>query len=86
MCPFDNSLSVWYNEGRLEGIICTYVDDFLWTGTENFETNIIQGIRSKFLIGSSGSSMFKYVGLNVISKNDSIVVDQFSLFILVVPC
>ena len=77
MCPFDNSLFVWYNEGRLEGIICTYVEDFLWTGTENFETNIIQGIRSKFLIGSSGSSMFKYVGLNVISKNDSIVVDQF---------
>ena len=23
MCPFDNSLFVWYNEGRLEGIICT---------------------------------------------------------------
>ena len=77
LCPFDNSLFVWYNEGRLEGIICTYVDNFLWTGTKNFETNIIQGIRSKFLIGSSGSSMFKYVGLNVISKNDSIVVDQF---------
>ena len=76
MCPYDNSLFMWYGAHQLEGIICVYVDDFLWAGTSLFEQQIIQEIRNKFLIGSSESRSFKYVGLNIVSEPSYITVDQ----------
>ena len=76
MCSLDNSLFSWYNQGKLEGIICIYVDDFLWAGTELFEETIIAQLKSKFLIGSSGSATFRYIGLNITSHDQYIYVDQ----------
>ena len=65
MCSLDNSLFMWHVNGRLEGLICIYVDDFLWTGTVLFETEVIAKLKSKFLIGSSASIAFTYVGLSI---------------------
>ena len=28
ICPLDNSLFYWNKDGKIEGIICIYVDDF----------------------------------------------------------
>ena len=75
-CSLDNSLFMWYHNGVLEGLICIYVDDFLWVGSEAFENNIIEGLKKKFLIGSSGSAAFKYIGLNIDSREACIYVDQ----------
>ena len=30
ICPYDPPLFTWYNGDGLQGIICVYVDDFLW--------------------------------------------------------
>ena len=76
MCTLDNSLFTWYHDGLLEGAICIYVDDFLWTGTERFEEAVISALRAKLLIGSSGSVAFRYVGLNICSNAEGISVDQ----------
>ena len=76
MCPLDNSLFSWYHNGKLQGIICIYVDDFLWTGTELFNKLVIQKLKSKFLIGSSSSITFTYVGLSIKAYNDGITIDQ----------
>ena len=76
MCPYDNSLFMWYEANRLEGIICVYVDDFLWSGNQKFEKEVIQEIRAKFLVGSSEANSFKYVGLNIVSELGCITVDQ----------
>ena len=76
-CSLDSSLFMWYNEGKLEGLVSIYVDDFIWAGTADFESGVIEKIRDKFLIGSSASRAFCYVGLNMVSTNEGVTVDQF---------
>ena len=75
-CKLDKSLYFWYNNGRLEGILCIYVDDFLWAGVPEFQTNIIDKLGHKFLIGSSGSGTFTFLGLKIRSLPDGISLDQ----------
>ena len=75
-CSLDNSLFMWYENGVLEGLICIYVDDFLWVGSDAFKNTIIEQLKEKFLIGSSGSAAFKYIGLNIDSRENCIYVDQ----------
>ena len=76
MCDLDNSLFLWQYNGTLEGIICIYVDDFLWAGTRQFEEQVINKLKRKFLIGSSASIAFTYVGLSIKSYDDGITIDQ----------
>ena len=76
VCPLDNSLFSWHKNGELEGIICIYVDDFLWTGSDLFHKNIITRLESKFSIGSSASVSFTYVGLSIKSYEDGLTIDQ----------
>ena len=66
-CSLDSSLFMWYKNGKLEGMVSIYVDDFIWAGSTNFEICVIEKLRSKFLIGSSASRSFRYVGLNVVN-------------------
>ena len=65
-----------YRDGKLEGIISIYVDDFLYAGTQKFIVDIVNKLKDKFLIGSSASQTFKYVGLNIESVEGEILVDQ----------
>ena len=74
--PLDNSLFTFHQNGELQGIICIYVDDFLWTGTELFQRKIITKLETKFLIGSSASVNFTYVGLSIKSYEDGLTIDQ----------
>ena len=76
MCPLDNSLFMWYVNGHLKGIICIYVDDFLWAGTISFYDTIITKLKDKFLIGSSAYVTFTYVILGVQTYSDGLTVDQ----------
>ena len=75
-CSLDSSLFMWYKNGQLEGMVSIYVDDFIWAGSSNFENCVIEKLRSQFLIGSSASRSFKYVGLNVESTSEGVTVDQ----------
>lgn len=71
------ALFSWFNNGRLEGIICVYVDDFLWAGTPEFEQCVIMKLCDKFIIGSAESRSFRYLGLNVMCDDDgNITLDQ----------
>ena len=76
MCSLDNSLFRWYNNGMLEGLICIHVDDFLYCGTKEFENQVVGKIRKEFQIGTSASGSFKYLGLNVMTNNEGVTVDQ----------
>ena len=76
MCTLDNSLFMWKKDGNLEGIICIYVDDFLWTGSVDFYNQVIQVLKTRFLIGSSASTSFTYIGLQIKSYDNGITVDQ----------
>ena len=76
MCKLDPSLFYMINEEKLAGIICIHVDDFFWCGNEHFSKNVIDKLSHLFIIGSSGVSNFKYLGLNVQCSSKGIIVDQ----------
>ncbi|KAG0710632.1 Retrovirus-related Pol polyprotein from transposon RE1 [Chionoecetes opilio] len=73
----DSALFSWRCNGKVEGVVCIYVDDFLWTGTPDFKKHVMDPLSQVFLIGSTESKAFKYVGLNIVSYEDgSITLDQ----------
>ena len=74
----DPALFSWRCNGEVAGITCVHVDDFLWAGTHEFKKQVIDRLAQIFLIGSSESKAFKYVGLNVVSHQDgSTTLDQW---------
>ena len=76
VCTVDPALFYWMNGEECEGLICVYVDDFLWAGTKAFEDNVISKVRDMFLIGGSECKSFKYIGLNIQTFENGIHVDQ----------
>ena len=71
----DPALFSWKFQGRLEGIICVYVDDILWVGSERFG-KVISRIKDIFQIGSSEENSFKYIGLDLKSSDRGVSLDQ----------
>ena len=76
MSKLEPALFSWRKYNKVEGIICIYVADFLWAGTENFQKQIIDRLNTVFHVGSSESGSFKYTALNVTSYIDYVTVDQ----------
>ena len=76
ICSVDKSLFFWRRNGKIEGIICIYVDDFLYAGTQLFCNMVIEKLKEKFLIGSAEAINFTYVGLRVKSHKDGMTIDQ----------
>ena len=76
---FDSALFSWHWDGECQGVICVYVDDFLWAGTDLFYERIIQKLEKLFLIGRFGQGEFKYIGLKINNSNDAVTtIDQLA--------
>ena len=43
-CKNDPALFVWHHNNKLNGIICTHVDDFFYCGTSQFFEQVIKPI------------------------------------------
>ena len=77
MSLYDNGVFSYMHKNEIIGVICLYVDDFLWSGTQVFEELIIEKICELFSIGSSETQTFKYLGLQIDSDGKTIcTVDQ----------
>ena len=77
MCSLDPSLFYMQLDNKIVGIICVYVDDFLWAGTDYFRKNIVDKLYDLFLIGDEASASFRYVGLNISTDcSNNITIDQ----------
>ena len=68
----------WYKGNKFCGIFVMHVDDFLWGGSIEFESSVIEEIKKEFKIGSQEAGAFKYVGLDIQQTNDGIVLGQSS--------
>ena len=73
---FDGSIFYWYNNNKLEGLICCHVDDFFRGGTKYFAKSVINRLKEKFLTRSEKFENFKYTGLNLVQKDDCVYLDQ----------
>ena len=58
MSKGDPSIFYYYNGNVLQGLIAIFVDDFLWSGTNDFETSYISKLRKNFVIGKENHSVF----------------------------
>ena len=56
---------------RLTGMMVLHVDDTLWTGDLSFKEQVIEPIRSKFLISAEEHENMRYLGLSISSDNDT---------------
>ena len=73
---FDYSIYYWYNNNKLKGLICCHVDDFFWGGTKHFAESAINRLKEKILTCSEEIENFKYIGLNLVQKDDCVYLDQ----------
>ena len=78
MCSYDNAIFSYSYKGVFQGLICIYVDDFLYCGTDIFQKNIVSKIYTNFQIGSSEAGLFRYLGINIASySKQKSSIDQF---------
>ena len=67
----------WFDDQeRLMGVLASHVDDFIWSGTEEFESTVIDSIRSRFNIGKEDSDAFQYVGIGLACEEEYIYLHQ----------
>ena len=58
----DNTIFYWFSNGKLRGVLCCYVDGFVWGGSINFEEQI-NILKETFSVSSQESEIFIYPGL-----------------------
>ena len=57
---YDNALFYWRNCGKLEGILCCHVDDFLFSGSQLFHDKVIRHLRNQFSLSNESDSSMIY--------------------------
>ena len=67
----------WKKENKLNGILCSHVDDFCYGGNESFFRETIGKLREKLKVGEQESKRFKYIGVMVEQKENSICINQW---------
>ena len=86
MCSYDNAIFSYSCQGIFQGLICVYVDDFLYCGSTSFQENIVSKIYSSFQIGSSEAGIFRYLGINIsAASNHMRSIDQFNYALSLKP-
>ena len=64
-------------DGKLDGMILTHVDDMLHgSGGEEFENVVMNTLKKRFMFGKEEESTFRYTGMQVFQRADSIVINQ----------
>ena len=75
-CSYLDPAVFSYYDGDLKGLLMSHVDDFLWAGTEEFKTSVVDRIRNTFKISSESSTLFKYIGLDIQQCDTGIYLSQ----------
>ena len=63
-------------EDKLEGVIVSHIDDFLHTGSKNFDEQIVKPLKVKFSAGSEEEENFSDVGFQVTQTPSGILLHQ----------
>ena len=70
MSKGDPSFFYYCNDNIVQGLIAIFVDDFLWSGTNDFKTNYISKLHKNFVTGTENHPVLGYLGLHL-QENDS---------------
>ena len=58
MSKADPALIYYHDNNNLIDMIAMHVSDFLWSGTNDFETNFISKLQNTLMIGKENQSIF----------------------------
>ena len=75
VCKYDNAVFL-FRKGDLQGLVLVHVDDMLYFGTDEFLTKVVKPFKETFRISKEETSVFRYVGINVIQTDRCITLDQ----------
>ena len=78
MLKADPALFYYHDSNNLIGMIAKHVDNFLWSGTNDFETNFISKLQTTFMIGKENQSIFQYLVINLMENDSKIIIDQIN--------
>ena len=73
---YDESLMMWYENGRLAGVMAIHVDDLMCSGNKSFEEKIVGGLKRKFRMSTEVEMKFVYTGLDIKQTMNAIQVSQ----------
>ena len=74
-CSIDPTLFYIQQQGKLTGMICSHVDDFLHAGDCDFE-KLMDRFRKRFYAGKVADRNFLYIGFEIRQDNESITLDH----------
>ena len=78
MSSVDPPVFYWFEDNELKEALAAHVDDFIWAGSREFESKIINMIRTSFLVSTEENGIFRYVRLRLSHGAETIELDQFS--------
>ena len=58
------------------GIIVVHIDNFIWAGSKEFCSKVIESLRLVFKIAKEDTIAFKYIGTNVRTTKNAVFIDQ----------
>ena len=85
MSSVDPAVFYWFEDNELKGVLAVHVDDFIWAGSHEFESKVINRIRLSFLVSTEENGIFRYVGLRLSHGAETIELDQFSYVENILP-
>ena len=73
---FQSYPSVFVLIVKLNKLLCTQNDDFLFGGIQLFLNNVIAPIKCTVTIGAQHCAAFRYLGLKINQPSTEIILDQ----------
>merc|ERR1712112_631426 len=74
--PGDDAVYYEHKDGELKGLILSHVDDFTIAGRPEFVDRIVTGIKGKFTVSKVEKDNFRFIGLDVKTKNNQIEISM----------
>ena len=58
------------------GIVCTHIDDLLYSGTDKFHKNVIEKVKQRYVIGSVEDTAMTFTGWQLKQTEEGIRLSQ----------
>ena len=73
----DKALFMWCDSSnQLAGMFILHVDDFLYAGSQTFSKTVVKKVCEIYKVGSKGTDIFKYIGLEVSTNQNETTLSQ----------
>ena len=73
---YDPALFFFRKNNRVIGFLISHIDDFLHAGEADFEAEVMNKLRERFVAGKLENKNFQYVGFHMAQTKEGIMLDQ----------